>query len=47
MTDGATFFHDELRCRQYRIERLDNMLGYAVESDDPDGRYILRKQVIA
>jgi glucoamylase len=47
MTDGATFFHDELRCREYRIERLDNMLGYAVESDDPDGRYILRKQIIA
>jgi glucoamylase len=47
ITDGATFFRDELRRAQYRIRRLDQMLGYAVKSEDPDGRYVLHKQVIA
>jgi glucoamylase len=47
LTDGETFFHDELRHLQYRIKRLDNMLGYAVESEDAGHRYTLQKQVIA
>jgi glucoamylase len=46
VTDGETFFHDELRHLQYQIKRLDNMLGYSVESEDPDHRYTLEKQVI-
>ncbi len=47
ITDGETFFHDEIRHLRYRIQRLDSMLGYRVDSEDPEGRYCLRKQVIA
>lgn len=48
ITDGATFFHEERRDLDGKVERLDeHALGYRVTSVDPKGRYTLIKEVIA
>lgn len=47
ITDGATFFHDEIRHVRSSIKRLDNMLGYCVRSEDPEGRYAFEKEIIS
>lgn len=46
VADGETFFHDELRHMRSEIRPLDGMLGYAVRSEDPDGRYRFDKEII-
>ncbi len=48
ITDGATFFHEERRDLDGKLERLDDhALGYRITSVDPQGRYTLVKEVIA
>lgn len=47
ISDGETFFHDELRHIRSEIRRLDNMLGYLVQSEDPEGRYRFDKEIIS
>lgn len=47
ISDGKTFFQDELRHLQSKLERLsDHALGYRCENSDPDGRYTLTKEII-
>ena len=46
ISDGETFFHDELRNVRSSMRRLDNMLGYVVESEDPESRYRYQKEII-
>jgi len=47
ITDGATFFHDERRHLESKVEYLDpHGLGVQITSDDPEGRYRLHKQII-
>ena len=48
LTDGSTFFHEEKRHLTAVTERPgDHALAYQVRSEDPEGRYRLRKSVIA
>jgi len=48
ITDGATFFHEEKRDLDSRLEYLDeDCLGYRLTNSDPAGRYRLVKEVIA
>jgi glucoamylase len=47
VTDGETFFHDEIRSLRSQTRRLDHTLGYMIRSEDPQGRYVLEKEVIA
>lgn len=48
LTDGETFFHEEKRHLTHETERIANhVLGYRITSTDPDGRYVLKKEVIA
>ena len=47
ISDGETFFHDELRNVRSSMKRLDNMLGYLVESEDPESRYRYEKEIIS
>lgn len=48
ITDGATFFHEERRDLDGRVERLDqHALGYRITSADPKGRYTLVKEVVS
>lgn len=48
ITDGATFFHEERRDLDSRIESIDaDALGYRVTSWDRDHRYQLVKEIIA
>ncbi|MBW3637909.1 MAG: glucan 1,4-alpha-glucosidase [Armatimonadetes bacterium] len=46
ITDGETFFHEEKRDLQSRIERLEPSLGYRFTNSDPDGRYRIIKEII-
>jgi glucoamylase len=46
ITDGESFFHEERRHLKYEMERLGDSLGYRVISTDPNGLYILTKEVI-
>src|SRR2546425_2807078 len=46
VTDGETFFHDEVRHLKSKVERLESALGYCVQSADPEGRYTLEKEII-
>jgi len=48
ITDGRTFFHEDRRHLPARVERLNDLaLGYRVEQRDPEGRYVLHKEIIA
>src|SRR5450755_4630028 len=48
ITDGATFFHEERRDLDGKVERIaEDSLGYRVTSVDPNGRYTLIKEVIS
>lgn len=47
VTDCETFFHDELRHVRSTMQRLDNMLGYLVTSEDPESRYRFEKEIIS
>jgi glucoamylase len=47
LTDGTTFFHEEKRNLRSVTERPnDHALGYRVQSEDPDGRYRIHKDII-
>lgn len=47
VTDGQSFFHEEKRHMEVRVEKLSNHdLGYRVISSDPDGRYRIVKEII-
>lgn len=48
VTDGKTFFHEEKRHLQSQTARLsDHALGYRISNSDPEGRYQIKKEVIA
>src|SRR5664279_3744295 len=48
ITDGKTFFHDEKRHLESKLERLsDHGLGYRCTNSDPAGRYAIVKEIIA
>lgn len=48
VTDHETFFHEEKRHLETRIERLTlHALGYRIRSRDPQGRYQFTKTVIS
>lgn len=47
VSDGKTFFHDERRDMDFRVEPLaQDALGYRIIQADKDGRYSLTKEVI-
>ncbi len=47
ITDGKTFFHEEKRDLQCKVERLSgHALGFSCANADPHGRYTLSKDVI-
>ena len=46
VTDGESFFHDELRSLEWEIEPLDSALGYRVHRADPERRYAIEKTII-
>jgi glucoamylase len=47
VSDGKTFFHEEKRHLQTRMERpWPNALAYRILNSDPDGRYQIEKQII-
>src|SRR5512144_402427 len=39
VSDGVSFFHDEIRNLRSQTQRLDHTLGYTIRADDPEGRY--------
>ncbi|MGI9611039.1 MAG: glycoside hydrolase family 15 protein, partial [Acidimicrobiia bacterium] len=46
--DGETFFHDERRGMDFKIEPIDpDALGYRVVQQDREGRYRIEKEIIA
>jgi glucoamylase len=48
ITDGKSFFHDEKRHLESKLERLsDHGLGYRCTNSDPAGRYAIVKEIIA
>lgn len=48
VTDGETFFQDELRHMKTAISRPSpNALAYRVVTKDPEGRYTLEKEVLS
>ena len=48
VTDGKSFFHDEKRHLEYKLERLsDHVLGYRCINSDPARRYAIVKEIIA
>ncbi len=46
-TDGESFFHQETKYLESRIQRMPSCLGYRVEGTDPEGRYAYVKEIIA
>ena len=47
ITDGETFFHEEKRDLESKIEYIEqHTLGYRVETADPKGRYRITKEII-
>jgi glucoamylase len=47
ITDGKSFLHEEARDLQSTVERLSHHdLGYRVVNSDPEGRYIIIKEII-
>jgi len=48
ITDGKSFFHEEKRHLESKLERLsDHGLGYRCTNSDPAGRYAIVKEIIA
>jgi glucoamylase len=48
VSDGRQFFHDEKRNLTSVTERLaDPGLGFRITNSDPDGRYVIHKEVIS
>lgn len=48
VSDGRTFFHEEKRHLNFKINRLSHHdLGYRIENSDPKGRYKIVKEVIS
>jgi glucoamylase len=48
VTDGRTFFHEEKRHLNYKIQRLSpHALGYRVINSDPGEAYSIQKEIIA
>lgn len=48
ITDGKSFFHDEKRHLQSKVERIGtHALGYRLINSDPQGRYSIIKEVIS
>ena len=47
ITDGETFLHQEPRDLQSQIKRVDRVLAYDVQEQDPGGRYSLEKVILA
>ncbi len=48
ISDGKTFFHEEKRHLATSFERMaGHGLGYRAVNSDPDGRYTIRKEIIA
>ena len=47
VSDGETFFHDERRNTLSKTEMIDPAaLGFRITNTDPDGRYVIEKQII-
>ena len=47
ITDGKSFFHEEKRHLESKLERLsDHGLGYRCTNSDPAGRYAIVKEII-
>jgi glucoamylase len=47
ITDGKSFFHEEKRDLQAKVDRLSgHTLGFRCTNSDPDGRYSISKEVI-
>lgn len=47
VSDGETFFHDERRHMQSQIDCVATAaLGFRVTNSDPEGRYVIEKQII-
>jgi glucoamylase len=47
ITDGKTFFHEEKRHLQSKVERIsDHALAYLINNTDPQSRYSIFKDVI-
>jgi glucoamylase len=48
ITDGKSFFHDEKRHLESKLERLsDHGLGYRCTNSDPAGHYAIVKEILA
>ena len=47
ITDGESFLHQEPRDLHSQIKRVDKVLAYDVQEQDPDGRYSLEKTILA
>jgi glucoamylase len=48
ITDGKSFFHEEKRHLQSKIQRLSNhALGYRITNSDPGGAYTIHKEIVA
>ncbi|MBT9331072.1 glycoside hydrolase family 15 protein [Paracidobacterium acidisoli] len=48
ITDGETFFHEERRNLKHEFEYIDSdALGVRIRNVDPDGRYVLTKEIIS
>ena len=47
ITDGETFLHQEPRDLHSQIKRIDRVLAYGVQEQDPEGRYSLEKLILA
>jgi glucoamylase len=48
ITDGESFFHEEKRHLESKLEHLSGPgLGYRCTNSDPDGRYAIVKEIIA
>ena len=47
ITDGKTFFHEEKRHLNSKVERLSpHVLGYRATTSDPNGKYSIVKEII-
>jgi glucoamylase len=46
ITDGETFFHEEKRDLESTSESLDHCPGFKVVNKDPEGRYVLEKEIV-
>lgn len=47
ITDGETFLHQETKNLHTQIKRVDKVLAYDVQEQDPEGRYSLEKVTLA